>query len=252
MRSWIVFSRTEVWCIKAAWEEATLPPLAPSEINIAGTSENHLIPLPSWHRWQIPDSACLFKNNFYLMITAPQGCTAPYWNTLQICSQQLSANAANIIRVFFCPLLYHQKNAKSRSDNFFSSFIVNAIISPRSFPTAGENELIWNHRLFVFFYGLWPLRTPAVLRWAVRGGTLPTERRTAAECQGIAKLCRQVLSQGGMLCKCSSHASYSAFLAADHMKFPFRCWRDKKKNYIYENHLIIYNANLGRKVSKLS
>lgn len=119
MRSWIVFSRTEVWCIKAAWEEATLPPLAPSEINIAGTSENHLIPLPSWHRWQIPDSACLFKNNFYLMITAPQGCTAPYWNMLQICSQQLSANAANIIRVFFCPLLYHQKNAKSRSDNFF-------------------------------------------------------------------------------------------------------------------------------------
>lgn len=211
--------------IKAAWEEATLPPLAPSEINIASTSENHLIPLPSWHRWQIPDSACLFKNNFYLMITAPQGRTAPYWNTLQICSQQLSANTANIIRVFFCPLLYHQKTAKSRSDNFFL-FYCQCNNQPKKFSDCKGKWIDLKSPTFCLFYGLWPLWTLAVLRWAVRGGTLPTERQTAAKCQGIAKLCRQVLSQGGTLCKHSSHASYSAFLAADHMKFPFRCWRD--------------------------
>lgn len=157
MRSWIVFSRTEVWCIKAAWEEATLPPLAPSEINIAGTSENHLIPLPSWHRWQIPDSACLFKNNFYLMITAPQGCTAPYWNTLQICSQQLSANAANIIRVFFCPLLYHQKAAKSRSDNFFL-FYCQCNNQPKKFSNCRGKWIDLKSPTFCLF--LWSLATP--------------------------------------------------------------------------------------------
>lgn len=110
-----------------------------------------------------------------------------------------------------------QKTAKSFLEYFFNCQCNNQTKNVSDCrQNKWQNYLNNNFKPLDTLCGHWPLWKLAVLvlegcRWS--------------QLLGITQLCWWALSQGGTLCK----RSCSAFLAADHMKIPFRCWWDKKK-----------------------